>query len=116
MSQANFTHRTLPVIGKRVLRMGLAPSFGIDAAGIDWALADGDMQYVFWTPRMKAATDPLKRALNRDRERYVVATGPTTAWTSHGIRKAVDRSRSLLGRSFWARIALWISSRVPSNS
>jgi len=97
MKATEFTHRTLPVIDKRVLRMGLAPSFGIDTHGVDWALDEGGMQYVFWTPWMKAATDPLRRALQRDRERFVVATGPTTAWWSGGIRKAVDRSRSLLG-------------------
>ncbi|MCU0303757.1 MAG: aldo/keto reductase [Thermoanaerobaculales bacterium] len=97
MSSTDFTHRTLPVIGKRVLRMGLAPSYGIDSAGVDWALDGGGVQYVFWTPRMKAATVPLRRALQRDRERFVVATGPTTAWWSGGIRRAVDRSRALLG-------------------
>jgi aryl-alcohol dehydrogenase-like predicted oxidoreductase len=96
MNTTDFTHRTLPVIDKRVLRMGLAPSFGIDAGGVDWALDEGGMQYVFWTPRMKAATEPLRRALRRDRERFVVASGPTTAWWSGGIRKAVDRSRTLL--------------------
>lgn len=97
MNDTDFAFRRLPVIGKRVLRMGLAPSFGIDAEGVDWALTEGGMQYVFWTLRMQAATEPLRRALQRDRERYVVATGPTTAWWSGGIRKAVDRSRSLLG-------------------
>ena len=97
MSSADFTLRTLPVIDKRVLRMGLAPSYGIDSDGVDWALGEGGMQYVFWTPRMKEATEPLRRALQRDRERYVVATGPTTAWWSGGVRKAVDRSRRLLG-------------------
>ena len=76
--------------------MGLAPSFGIDAEGVEWALDEGGMQYVFWTPRMKAATDPLRRALQRDRERYVLATGPTIAWWSGGIRTAVDRLRSRL--------------------
>lgn len=77
--------------------MGLAPSFGLDADGVEWALDEGGMNYVFWTPRMKAATRPLRRALQRDRERFVVATGPTTAWWSGGIRKAVDRLRLLLG-------------------
>jgi aryl-alcohol dehydrogenase-like predicted oxidoreductase len=92
----DFTHRELPVIGKRVLRMGLAPSYGIDAAGVEWALGEGAMQYVFFTPRMKSAIGPLRRALQRDRERFVLATGPTTAWWSGGIRRFVDRTRTLL--------------------
>jgi len=97
MNSADFSYRTLPVVGKRVLRLGLAPSFGIDGEGVDWALGEGGIQYVFWTPRMKAATGPLRRALQRDRDRYVVATGPTTAWWSGGIRKFVDRTRTMLG-------------------
>jgi aryl-alcohol dehydrogenase-like predicted oxidoreductase len=118
--RTDFCRRTLPVIGKRVLRMGLAPSFGIDAGGVDWALDEGGMQYVFWTPRMEAATAPLRRALGRDRERFVVATGPTTAWWSGGIRRTVDRSRTLLGvdqldvlQIFWlGRASRWTPAVV----
>jgi aryl-alcohol dehydrogenase-like predicted oxidoreductase len=115
VTTTDFVHRKLPVVGKTVLRMGLAPSFGLDAEGIDWALTEGGMQYVFWTPRMKAATEPLRRALQRDRERLVLATGPTTAWWSGGIRGFVDRARSLLGidqldvlQLFWmGRMSRW---------
>ena len=120
MSNTDFAVRMLPVIEKRVLRMGLAPSFGIDAAGVEWALDEGRMQYVFWTPRMKAATEQLRRALKRDRNRFVVATGPTTAWWSGGIRKAVDRARALLGTDqldvlqiFWlGRMSRWTPAVV----
>jgi aryl-alcohol dehydrogenase-like predicted oxidoreductase len=96
MNSTEFSHRKLPVIGKRVLRMGLAPNYGISSDGVDWALGEGGMQYVFFTPRMKTAIDPLRRALKRDRDRYVVATGPTTAWWSGGIRRFVDRTRAML--------------------
>ncbi len=76
--------------------MGLAPSFGLDAEGVEWALGEGGMQYVFWSPRMKQATEALRRALRRDRDRFVVATGPTTAWWSGGLRAALDKARRLL--------------------
>jgi aryl-alcohol dehydrogenase-like predicted oxidoreductase len=96
MDHADFRYRNLPVIGKRVLRLGLACSFGIDAAGIEWALDEGGMQYVFWTPRQKAATEVLRRALKEDRDRYVVATGPTTALWSGNLRRYVDKVRKML--------------------
>jgi aryl-alcohol dehydrogenase-like predicted oxidoreductase len=92
----NFRFRRLPVIDKKVLRLGLACSFGIDAAGIEWALGEGGMQYVFWTPRQRVATEVLRRALKRDRDRYVIATGPTTALWAGNLRRYVDTVRMTL--------------------
>jgi aryl-alcohol dehydrogenase-like predicted oxidoreductase len=96
MESEEFRYRKLPVIDKRVLRLGLACNFGIDAAGVDWALGEGGMQYVFWTPRHKLATEVLRRALKRDRDRYAVATGPTTALWSGNLRRYVDKVRTTL--------------------
>ena len=91
-----YRHRTLPVLGTRVLRLGLAGSFGIDEAAVEWALDEGGINYVYWTPRMRQVTPALRRALKRDRSRYVVATGPTTALTAGGLRRFVDRARQRL--------------------
>jgi len=118
VEESDFTHRRLPVLEKRVLRLGLASSYGIDGEGVEWALGEGGIQYVFWTPRMSAATEPLRRALKRDRERYVVATGPTTAWRSGGLRPFVERARRLLDvdaldvlQVFWlGRTSRWTPS------
>ena len=96
MENENYRYRRLPVIDKKVLRLGLACSFGIDAAGVEWALGEGGMQYIFWTPRQKAATGVLRRALKGDRERYTIATGPTTALWSGNLRRYVDTVRSAL--------------------
>ena len=91
MKSEEFRYRRLPVIDKRVLRLGLACNFGIDAAGVEWALGEGGMQYVFWTPRHKLATEVLRRALKTDRDRYAVATGPTTAlWHHAAVRYPAD--------------------------
>jgi aryl-alcohol dehydrogenase-like predicted oxidoreductase len=96
MENNEFLYRRIPVIDTKVLRLGLACNYGIDAEGIEWALNDGGMQYVFWTPRKKVATEPLRRALKRDRERYVVATGPTTALWAGNLRRFVDNARRTL--------------------
>jgi aryl-alcohol dehydrogenase-like predicted oxidoreductase len=100
VSDNDFRYRTLPVVGKRVLRLGLASSFGIDTSGVECALSELDMNYVFWTPRMSQATPALKNALRRDRERYVVATGPTTAWWGGNLRRFVDRALSILDTDY----------------
>jgi len=96
MESEEFRYRRLQVIDKRVQRLGLACNFGIDATGVEWALGEGGMQYVFWTPRQKVATEVLRRALKRDRDRYAVATGPTTALWSGNLRRYVDKVRTTL--------------------
>jgi len=65
--------RTLPVVDKKVFRLGLAGNYGIDESGIEWALSETEINDVFWTPRMGRVTGPVLRALARDRDRYVVA-------------------------------------------
>ena len=91
-----FTHCTLPVLGKQVHRLGLALNMGIDPAGIRVALRERGLGYVFWTTRMRAATAPLREALAADRERYVVATGPTTAWWASNLPRYVDAALKAL--------------------
>ncbi len=89
--------RTLPVVNKNVFRLGLAGNYGIDERGIDWALSETEINYVFWTPRMGRATAPVRRALARDRDRFVVATGPTIAVRGGGLRRFVERALKVLG-------------------
>lgn len=96
MNHESFLYRNLPVINRRVFRLGLACNYGIDAEGIEWALGEGGVQYVFWTPKQKRATEVLRRALRRDRDRYVVATGPTTALWKGSLRRFADRARRVL--------------------
>jgi aryl-alcohol dehydrogenase-like predicted oxidoreductase len=95
-----FLYRDLPILGKRVLRLGLAGSFGLDQRGTEKALAEHGINYVFWTPRMAKATPAVRAALKRDRERYVVATGPATAWWGGNVQRFVDRALSLLDTDY----------------
>lgn len=93
-------YRSLPRIGKRVFRLGLAGNYGIDEAGIDWALTETEINYLFWTPRMGRATPAVRRALKRDRERFVVATGPTFAYSGRGLRRFVERALRVLDTDY----------------
>ena len=91
----DFLDRDVPALKKRVFRLGLSGSFGLDEAGAREALER--IQYVFWTPRMKGLTAALRDALRRDRERYVVATGPLLGYFPGQVRKAAEARLRALG-------------------
>ena len=91
----DFLVRDVPALKKRVHRLGLSGSFGLDEAGSREALER--LQYVFWTPRMKSLTPALRDALRRDRGRYAVATGPLLGYFAGGVRKAAENALRVLG-------------------
>lgn len=95
MTSDDFLHRDVRVLGKRVHRLGLSGSFGLDEDGVREGLER--LQYVFWNPTARRVTRPLREALARDRDRYVVATGPTFGYFPGAFRRRVERSLRLLG-------------------
>ena len=106
----DFLHTTLPVLGKRVHRLGLACSYGIDDAGVKAALEERGLGFVFWTPRQKGE-QALKAALKRNREGTVIMTGPTTAHWGGNITRYVDKTLKRLeieqidvGMVFWVGV------------
>jgi len=95
-----FLKRQIPRLGKTVHRLGLAMNYGIDADGVSAAF-DRGVNYVFWTPtRTRATTPVLKAALARDREKYVVATGPTLGYFGGGVRRGAEKLLALLGTDY----------------
>ena len=91
MTNENFTHRDLPVVKKRVHRLGLAFNHGIGAASVEAALDQG-INYLFWTRFQKAERQAVvKAALRRDRDRYVLATGVTFGYLATGIRRGLEK-------------------------
>ena len=106
----DFLHTTLPVLGKRVHRLALACTYGIDNAGVNTALQDRGLGFVFWTPRQKGE-EAIKAALKRDREGTVLMTGPTTAHWGGNITRYVDKTLKRLetdhidvGMVFWVGV------------
>jgi len=86
----SFHYTTLPVLGNRVHRLGLACNFGIDDQGVESALADRGLGLVFWTPRQKGGA-ALKRAMQRNRDGVVLLSGPTTAHWRGNLTRYVDK-------------------------
>ena len=84
----DFSHRDVSHLGKRLFRLGLSGTFGLDEAAATEALER--MQYVFWSPRMKGLTAALRPALARERQRYVVSAGPLLGYTPGSTRRAAE--------------------------
>jgi len=94
-----FTHRALGRVNKPVHRLGLALSFGLDPAGFSAALERG-LNYVFWGRGPRPLRSLFREALRKDREKYVVATGPTLGFTRGSVRRAAERMLKVLGTDY----------------
>jgi aryl-alcohol dehydrogenase-like predicted oxidoreductase len=108
----DFLLRDVPALKKRVFRLGLSGSFGLDEAGSREALETAT--YVFWTPRMKGLTPALKDALRRDRERYVVASGPLLGFTRGAVRRAAEQRLRQLGTDYLDVFQLFWLARMSA--
>jgi len=98
-SDPSFLFRTPPRLGKRVFRLGLSASYGLDEASAREAL-DSGVNYVFWTPFAKKLTLALRDAVKADRERLVIATGPMLGYTGCAIRRRAERAMKVLGTDY----------------
>ena len=91
MTIDEFTHRDLPIVQKRVHRLGLAFNYGIEAASVEAALDKG-LNYLYWAKFRKGDQYAVvKDALKRDRERYVLATGAPFGFFAGGIRRGLEK-------------------------
>ena len=93
-----FSHREIPRLGKRLFRLGLSGTFGLDEAAAREALER--MQYVFWSPRMKGLTAAVRAVLGRDRGRYVVSAGPLLGFSRGSVRRAAENALRTLGTDY----------------
>lgn len=84
-----FKYRQLRGVDKKVFRLGLAANYGIEEAGIRSAF-DRGINYVYLTPRGKMAK-PLRDAITRDRDKLVIAAGPTVGFFGGSVRRAAER-------------------------
>ncbi|MCG6911456.1 MAG: aldo/keto reductase [Deltaproteobacteria bacterium] len=119
--QDDFMYKDVPALGRRVCRLGLATNYGVEGKDVEWALGQG-INYFFWTSRARKVVPALKKALRRDRESLILATGPTTGFLGGGIRRGCDRLLKQLGTDyidilqiFWlGRTSAWTPSTVDA--
>lgn len=97
-SSAEFLHRELRSVGKRVFRLGLAANYGIDEAGVRGAL-DRGINYLYLTQR-GSMKRPLQQAIARDRDRIVIAAGPVVGYFGGSVRRSAERLLKKLGTDY----------------
>jgi aryl-alcohol dehydrogenase-like predicted oxidoreductase len=90
-----FLQRELKSVGKPVHRLGLSSSYGLDEAGVRAAF-DRGLNYVFWNPYARGLTRALRSLSAAERERLVIATGPTLGFTAGALRRRCERALKLL--------------------
>lgn len=119
MTDTGFQFRDVPSFKKRVHRLGLSASYGLDEKGAEAALEAG-LNYLFWTPHTPKLTGPVKRAVQRRRDEVVIATGPTLTYVRGSARRGCERRLRALGTDyidvfhlFWlSKMSAWTSGVV----
>ena len=88
--QSDFSFRILPVIEKRVFRMGIAGNYGLDSSDVEWAAEQG-ANYWVWGASFKKVTAGIKEVIRKNREKNVVAL---LGWGFFGwqIRRSVEKA------------------------
>jgi aryl-alcohol dehydrogenase-like predicted oxidoreductase len=113
MAGDDFLFRTLPRVGKRVFRLGLSASYGLDEQGIREALAAG-MNYVFWSRFAKPLTAVLREEIRRDRERLAIVGGATLGYTRGAVRRGAENALRLLGTDYLDVFQLYWLSKMSA--
>ena len=117
----DFLYRDVPSFGRRMFRLGLATNYGINGEDVEWALENG-VNYIFWPPNARRVTASLKAALKRNRESFILASGPTIGYFGGSIKRACDRLLKALETEyldvfqlFWlGRASIWTSSTIDA--
>jgi aryl-alcohol dehydrogenase-like predicted oxidoreductase len=111
--------RTLGRTGLEVSRLGLAGSYGIDAAGVERAFHELGVTYFFVTPRMDGMVEGLRTLFRQGhRDRVVVASGANVPF-GWSVRREWDRCARALGveridvfQLFWVQAHWYVTGKT----
>jgi aryl-alcohol dehydrogenase-like predicted oxidoreductase len=84
---------------KRVFRLGLAATYGIDEDGVRAAM-DRGVNLFLWTRRAGGLESPLKGALAERRESVAVAGFVSLGWFGWGVRRGAESLLRSLGTDY----------------
>jgi aryl-alcohol dehydrogenase-like predicted oxidoreductase len=79
------------ILGKTVHRYGISASYGLDEAGVREAIELG-ANYIFWSPVKKFLRTIIRDTVTKQRERFVLATGPIFGYFAGSVRRAVEKA------------------------
>jgi predicted aldo/keto reductase-like oxidoreductase len=107
---SDFTHTTLRPVGKPTHRLGLAINFGLDDVAVEAALERGLTYVFFQRSRTGKALPGLTRAIQRNRERLILAGGPSLAFFGGSVRRGCEALLKTLGTDYLDVFQLfWLS-------
>ena len=86
----DFSYTLLPVLNKKVFRLGIAGNYGLESNSIRWAAEHG-ANYWLWGASFKKVTEGIGEVIKQDREKHVVAL---LGWGYYGgqIRRGVENA------------------------
>jgi aryl-alcohol dehydrogenase-like predicted oxidoreductase len=87
------------ILGKSVHRYGISASYGLDEAGVREAIERG-ANYLFWAPTKKVWKPIIKDVVMKDRDRFVLATGPVFGYFAGSVRRAAERALRTSGSEY----------------
>ncbi len=100
MPPTDFLHRDVQAFGKRAFRLGLSASFGLDDSGVRAAI-DRGMNYFFFNRAVWGRMGPgLRDAMKRDREKIIVASGPSIGFFGGSVRRGLEKVLKTLGTDY----------------
>ena len=102
-------------VGKDVHRVGLSLNFGLPLPGVEAAFERG-INYVFWQRSARPALPVMKRALARDREKMVIAAGPTLAFFGGSVRRGAEALLKELGTDYIDVLEIYWAGRMSRLS
>lgn len=114
-SSNDFSYTQLPVLKKKVFRLGIAGNYGLESDSIRWAAEHG-ANYWLWGASFKKVTEGIGEVIKQNREKHVVAL---LGWGYYGgqIRKGVENALRKLKTEYIDVYKLgWLSKTSFYNS
>jgi aryl-alcohol dehydrogenase-like predicted oxidoreductase len=99
------------ILGKKVHRYGISASYGLDEAGVREAIGLG-ANYIFWSPVKKFLRTIVKDTVMKDRERFVLATGPILGYFAGSVRRAVERRLRASGSEYLDVVQVFYAGKM----
>ncbi len=85
--------------GKKIFRLGLATSYGIDEGGVRAAM-DRGVNLFLWTAKHKGLEKPLREAMMGRREQVAVIGFATIGFFGWGVRRGAEGLLKALGTDY----------------
>ena len=104
-----FLHRQ--ILGKTVHRYGISASYGLDEAGVREAIELG-ANYIFWSPVKKFLRTIIRDTVMKERERFVLATGPVLGYFAGSVRRAVEKALRASGSDYLDVVQVFWAGRM----